>query len=186
MRLQKYIKNDDANTLLEVAIFMDDEILDEGIGEWGSKIKGVLSKAGIDVHKGKGLLQILAGAGATLGKFLWYAIRASNLNDKESREKLKEIANTEIKKEQVIDFLLKLDALTLHAITGPIHMIDALTGWHIWAKVSKTSADIITRAKEAISHLESIATKIISQDIKSKIKEYIVRLKSLLGLEKAT
>ena len=40
-----------------------------------------------------------------------------------------------LKKEDVLDFLLNLDMATLHIVSGPIHTIDAITGWHLWANV---------------------------------------------------
>ena len=96
--------------------------------------------------------------------------------DEESKIKMKEIANKEIKKQDVIDFLLRLDTLSMHLLTGPIHMIDALTGWHISPQIDKVVKDVSHRVNRAITHLEKITME-VPKNIVKKIQQYISGLR---------
>jgi DNA recombination-dependent growth factor C len=71
----------------------------------------------------------------------------------------------------------------MHFITGPIHMIDALTGWHVGANIKKDTEDVITRVKKAIGHL-SVVSKTISTDVGNKIQNYVQALKRIFNIEK--
>jgi hypothetical protein len=180
MKFKNYLNENtiDVNNIIEIAIFMEEyNQLDESIGDFGKRIKGFLSKAGLHASQsGPGLIQMLAKAGTTMTKFFWYAMKAST-GDQEAKMKVKEIANTEIKKEQVIDFILKLDTISLHMITGPIHMIEAITGWHIgvYYKVAQKTTEKINTA---IEHLKDVA-KNVSGKVKQKILQYIEGIKKL-------
>lgn len=115
--------------------------------------EGLLDKIGLSAHKGDGgLLKIVKNAGITMVKLFAAVIKGD-------KETAKAIANTEIKKEDVIDFLLKLDQATLHILTGPIHTLEAITGWHIWAKVSKHASDVahatVDSIKDATKYIKS-------------------------------
>lgn len=138
-------------------------------------ISGALSKAGLHVKKGRGLLQIIASSGIHLAKIFHAAIKASG-GDADAKVNLKELLSKKIKKEDVIDFLLKLDQLTLHVITGPIHAIEAVTGWHIAAaihKVRNTANDVVQKGKEIIAKLKDIA-----KDLEGSGKKYIEKVSS--------
>jgi hypothetical protein len=56
---------------------------------------------------------------------------------------------------------LNIDNNTLHILTAPIHAIDALTGWHIWANVKSDIMDLT---------------------VKVKIKEYIESIKRIFNI----
>lgn len=180
MRLLNYLNENqtDINNIIEIAIFMEEyNQLDEGISDFGKRIKGFLGKAGLHTsHSGPGLVQMLAKAGKTMTQFFWYAMKAST-GDAEAKKKVKELANKEIKKEQLMDFLLKVDQVSLHMLTGPIHMIEAITGWHIgvYYKVTQKATEKI---KIAIQYLEDVS-KSITGKIKQKIIQYINGIKQL-------
>jgi hypothetical protein len=177
MRLESYIqKESDMISVIELSMFMEDELLLE------SKISKFFEKLGFHVARRQGLIDILAKAGKDISQLFYYAIKAS-LGDTKAKEKVKEIANKEVTKEQIIDFLLRLDVLTLHLLTGPIHMLDALLGWHMWANVNKGVKEVTKRAKEAISNLERIAAN-SAKNVKDRLIDLINRIKNLLFGEK--
>ena len=99
--------------------------------------------------------------------------------DKVASEKVKEIANTQITKEEFIDFVLKLDILTLHLLTGPIHIIEALTGWHVGANISKKASDVVGRINRAINNIEKIISK-ASGALKITLSTIMQNLKNIL------
>lgn len=175
----------DMKTLMEIAMFMEEDVA--VINEAGFDIKGKLNSAmkmlGIHGHKtGDGVIQVALKSGKILAELLWYTIKAAT-GDEKAKAKVKELANTEITKEQVLDFLLKLDMLSLHAISGPLHMLDALTGWHIWAHVKKTVEPVAKRAKVAIENLKQLAGQLEAK-AKKQVVNYIQGLARLFGFDK--
>lgn len=172
---------EDMTILMETAYFADTEELNEAVSDAISGVKNLLSKMGIEAHQtGKGIIPTLASAGKTMAQFFYHALRAPK--NKESREKVKELAGKEITKGEIIDFLLRLDTLTLHLLTGPIHMIEALTGWHIWAKVGKKSQEVMERARKALETLKDHA-KTLAGKAKKKATNLINKLKDMLGID---
>jgi len=185
MKFQNYINNEineDTISLLELSSFIDEyPEMNESLGEWGGKLKSALDKMGLHTSKGNaGLLQIIAKASSNVSKLLWHAFMATITGKQEHKDKVIEISNKEVKKEDIVNFLIKLDMLTLHFITGPIHMIDALTGWHIGPKVLKDVGDLIDRAKKAIDNLIFVRNKSDDRTIKDKLSSYIKNIKMLL------
>lgn len=170
--------------IIELAMFIDEgDLLTEAMNfsDISKKIKTSLKKIGLHAESSEGLLQIAAKSSIVLSKFMWYAIKSSS-GDKKAKENLIELVKTnQITKEQVLDFLLKLDVLTLHFITGPIHMIDALTGWHIGANIHNSVKSMENKAKDLINSLSDIAKEAVG-NLKITLKGYIARLKVLLDL----
>jgi len=122
-----------------------EELIIEGVNDW-------LEKVGMKLHKGKGIIDYLASFTKGAGKLIMAAI-------KKDKEEVKKIASN-FKKEDVVDFLLKLDMATMHIVTGPIHFIDAVTGWDLMANIKhatesakdklKLFYDAIQKVKDSI------------------------------------
>jgi hypothetical protein len=176
----------DMTALLELSMFMEADInrLDEAFGlkDLADTAGKLLSKAGLHLHKGDGLVQQAMKGGTVLAKFVWYALKSAT-GDKEAIAKVKELANTEIKKEDVLAFLLNLDMATLHVITGPIHTIDAITGWHLWANVKEAAGASVDKASKAIENLIDVAKNALPE-IKNKLIHHMKGIISLVGLDK--
>ena len=149
--------------------------IEEGIEQ---TINKYLQKAGVKVHTRKGLIQYLISAGKGLGKLFLAALKGD-------KEEVKKIAKS-VKKEDVIDFLLKLDTVTYHLLTGPIHMIDAVTGWHIWAAIEDKikNSTFLDKLKQALQKAkELVKTAFSKEKAKEKaILDYIKRIEKQAGL----
>lgn len=175
----------DMNSLLELSMFMEQDVnrLDEAfdIAALGKSVDSLMKKAGLHVKRGEGLIQQSLRGGKVLAKFMWYAIKAAQ-GDKEAKVKVKEMANSEVKKEDVLSFLLNLDMATAHVFTGPIHFIDAVTGWHIWADVKEKAGQGFDKAKKALDNLVDVA-KSTERAIASKLNRHVHGIARLLGLE---
>ena len=141
-----------------------DDLLVEG------KLDSVLKKAGLSIHKKKGLIQYLTQAGVVMTKFFVAVLKGD-------KQTLKKLANTEIKKEEVVNFLLQLDQATLHLITGPIHMKDAITGWHI-------GADLHTDISSSVKELIKKAVSTIKDHIHKLIPNKNINTINILDIEK--
>ena len=161
--------NDDQIALVEYHFFMEnldtfnENVLNEGVKD---KVMGFLKKAklsakdlthhlGLHVGKssGSGLIQSLLASGVNISKVMIAAFKALNGNQDDKAALKAAIQNLKFSKEDLLDFLLRLDQATMHLVTGPIHMIDAVMGWHIWADVKSHAGNMITRLKDAFSNM---------------------------------
>lgn len=135
--------------------FVTEARLEEDLVVIAEGINDHLSKVGFKIHKSKGILDYIKGFTTGVGKLMFYALKGD-------AEKAKELVKS-ISKEDVLDFLYKLDLGTMHLVTGPIHMIDAWTGW-----------DLAVNLKTHIEKGEGISD-IIKKEL-AKVKEYITKL----------
>lgn len=166
--------SENASLLLELAMFADSGILYEG-----AKSDKLLKTFGLSVHKSdKGILKILAKSSKTMKDVFVLAIKAAR-GDEEAKVKLKSLLGTKITRSDIVDFILRLDQMTLHLITGPIHVIDSLTGWHIWTDYEENSKGLKSAVKKAIAELERIASN-FSSKIKAELLKYIKGIKELV------
>lgn len=104
-----------------------------------------LGKLGLKLHKSKGVLDYIKSFTTGIGKLFLYMIKGD-------QEKAKALLQS-IKKEDILDFLFKLDLGTLHLFTGPLHMIDAWTGWDLSVKMKdhvEKGEGIIAIVKQAL------------------------------------
>ena len=152
-------------TLVENAILMTlfieqapIEVLSEGIEQDLTEgVSKFLKGIGLHAHKGKGLIDYITQFTKGIGGLMYAAIRKDT-------EGMKKILKS-VKKQDVLHFLLQLDQASLHIVTGPIHFIDAVTGWHIGADLGA----LVTKATEtAQSLVKSITTAF------NKIKDSVI------------
>ena len=129
----------------------NEEVLIEGL-------KNTASSFGIKIHKSTGLIQYISKFSKGVGKLIIAAIKGN-------KEEVKRIA-TSIDSNQVLDFLLKLDLATLHLITGPIHFIDAVTGWNLTVEISQKSdkaETIVDKLKNIFKDLKNTAKQVFTK-----------------------
>lgn len=131
------------------------ESIDEQLVTIAEGINDHLNKVGFKLHKSKGILDYIKSFAGGVGKVMFHIIKGD-------LDKAKELIKS-ISKEDILDFLYKLDLGTLHLFTGPIHMIDAWTGW-----------DLAVNLKSHMEKGEGI-TDIIKKELQ-KVKEYISKL----------
>ncbi len=136
-----------------------DEMLLESEEKLEEALSDFLGKFGLKIHKGDGIIDYLMKFSKGAGKLLVSAIKGD-------KEQVKKIASS-LDKGQVIDFLLKLDMATMHLVTGPIHFIDAVTGWDLSAnlkKVAKEAGNVFDKIKTLFKDLKDTAKKVFTQN----------------------
>jgi hypothetical protein len=141
-----------------------EECLTEGLNDY-------LGKIGLKVHKAKGLIDYAKDILVGTGKLFLLIIKGDN-------DAAKELLKT-INKEDVLDFLYKLDLATLHLFTGPIHFIDAVTGWDLAVKtkeVVKKSTDLV---KELVTSLIKIKAHVVVAFSGKKKKRAVASINAL-------
>jgi len=179
-KFKQYLDNDDMVCMLEMVWFFneynEDSVNEAIVKDILGKFKTLLSKFGLKGHSsGKGLIQVLTTATKNVTTLLYYAFYVSQGNE-EYKDKIKELVK-KVKREDVMDVLFKLDALTLHAITGPIHIIDAITGWHIGPDSKSNAMNVDDRAKKVITHMKALIDNTIG-DTKKKMERFLKQLKN--------
>jgi vesicle coat complex subunit len=200
MEYTKYLKQnkgeyEDALILIEGMAFIEacmNNTINEGVVDsakgflnkigdiFKNKVEPVAKKAGLHIETKKGLLQYLSAASTGVAKLLYYAVDYYFNKNEESKKKMIELAKS-VKKEDIIDFLLKLDMLTLHLISGPIHQLDALTGTHIWANIQNKTKNVTDAAKDAIKKIESLKDH-LEGSLKAQLQKYSNALRRLFGI----
>ena len=189
MKFKEYMKHDqDVQTMLEWAIFIEDysdsDKLDEGVVDSIKSIKSkmapLLKKAGIHVSQGDGLIQYFWKTNKNIARLIYHGFRAFHYNDEESKKRIKEIMKS-VKKEDLMDVLLKLDQVTLHMLTGPLHVIDALTGTHIMPDLNRKTLPAIERAKAAIKTLEQAKNNLTGK-MKAQLQKYLNALRRIFTI----
>jgi len=118
-----------------------------------------LGKMGMKVHKGDGIISYLRQFTGGIGKLIIAAIKGD-------KEKVKKIASS-IEKAKVVDFLLKLDMVTLHLLSAPIHFIHGITGWDLEAdlkRVTKGAENVINVVKKAFVTIKNNITYLFGDD----------------------
>lgn len=153
-------------TLLEQ---MNPNDINEGVND-------ILAKFGFELEKkSPGVIEYIARFTKGVGKFVWYAIK----RDKKGIKALMK----DFSKEELVDFLYKLDLVTMHLITGPLHFIDGMTGWELIPKFKemKASAETaISKIKKAIENLKSNITNYFNPKLQPVVLDKVVDIEKLL------
>ena len=118
-----------------------------------------------------------------MSKFVWHIFRYHITGNQESKEKIVELSQAKISREQFMDFLFKMDILTLSLFTAPLKMVDALLGWSIHPVVKNKTKDVMERGKLAIKQLMDVA-KAVPEKVGKKLEVNIKRIENLLGIDR--
>jgi hypothetical protein len=138
--------------------------LQESLNDW-------LKKVGLKAHKGEGLIDYIKDFTKGTGKLIMAAIKGD-------KDEVKNIADG-ITKEKFLDFLLKLDTATLHLVTGPIHFIDAITGWHIGADIGhavKSTKNVLKSFYTALNDVKHAVCEVLNGRRQKKMLKVINQL----------
>lgn len=120
--LEYSLEQDYTDGLIKLALVLEYEDLLDDI-----EFIEDLSESFGDILGGDGLIGYITRFGSAAGKLVLAAIKGN-------KSEVKSIAS-KLDKGDVIDFFLKLDQATMHILTGPIHVIDAITGWEIMHEI---------------------------------------------------
>ena len=134
-------------------------------------IKSWLNKYGLKIHKGDGIIDYLKQFSTGAGKLILAAIKGD-------KEEVKRIANS-LEKEKVVDFLFKLDMVSLHLITGPIHVIDAITGWDLVANLKQATKKTPSIIKDILDSIKDIKNKVVKVFDKKHYSQIILNLSNI-------
>jgi hypothetical protein len=159
-------------------ILNESQISEQDIKDIKSKVDSALSASGIKVERTKGLIDYLKLWGVVMTKFVVAAIRGDT-------ETVKKIANTEITKQDFLDFILKLDMAALHTLSVPLHFIHGVTGWDVLTGVKnivkKPPTTTVDTFKDALAFIKRKASLNFEGKLAKKIINRADALENLLG-----
>jgi len=142
----------------------------------------LLKKLGLHLKTSDGLIQMLFKSGIHVAKLFWYAVKATvSKNPKAKEDFINKIKKTTVTKEQMLDFLLKLDTVTLHLVTGPIHMLDATLGWHLGANIKHSIEKIDDIIKKAIETIKK-SVKTLNKGKRAVINKHLTKIDKLVAM----
>jgi len=182
MKLDAYLKkqnHDYSKDILEIFMIMNhDDLINESID-----LNAILQKLGFSFNKEAGLIQILHGAGKHIFSLFKALIIAWYSGKEEDKQVVRDIIDsTDITKEHIVDFLFKLDEVTLHLLTGPVYLLSAITGWKIrpidpHKKITVQSIE--TKIKDAINQLSTITNE-LPKKIAKNFRSYLKGISNLV------
>lgn len=138
----------------------------------------MLKRVGFTTRQETGILQYLAGAGVGVAEMLVAALKGD-------KEGIKQVASG-VTKEKLLDFFLKLDVLTLHLLSSPIHIIDAITGWDLHSNLRNTATKgvkaVVQTFSDAIKFIkEKLTTTRVSEQDKQRIAKELADLEDAMS-----
>lgn len=173
---KQFIKEENSLEELCYLISLEDEILTEAID-----MKPLLKKMGLKAHKEKGLIDVLISSGKIMSRFFVALLKAATGNE-EAKKTVKELSRKEISRSDIMNVLIKVDLITLHAITLPLHVLDAITGWEVVPDLLHSSSESISDNKnKVISALNSLldVAKTTPKKITKKVNSFVNKLKTV-------
>jgi len=116
-------------------------------------INSELSKMGIKLHKGTGIISYLKQFTSGASKIIIAAIKGD-------KEEVKKIASS-LTKAKFIDFLIKLDMVTFGLLSTPLDFIQGITGWDLesdFKYMAQDAKEVISTVKKAFDTIKSNIT----------------------------
>lgn len=133
-----------------------------------------LKKIGLKLHKSKGILDYIKSFAKGAGKVIYYIIKGDH-------DKAKDVLKT-MTKEDFLDFLYKLDLGTLHLITGPLHFIDAWSGWDLAVNMAshmKKAEDMGSILKQAIEKVKTAVVNMFTGKQQKNLLSHVDKIQAV-------
>ena len=170
----EYIENYNSDIYLSEGVF---DKLKSKLGSIVSKIESL----GLKFEKmDKGLIGSAIQSGQSIGKAVTLLIaynKAKKNNDSESqsviKQQWKQQVGKQVNKKDLAAFLYNLDMLSMHLITGPLHMFKALTGYELEFFKHAKEGGAIDAIKNHLSSIKDKIKNIFDKKKASKIKDKI-------------
>ena len=176
MSLKNYMNESQELNEMETRMFILVNLLEQDLNSINESsaemlvesISDKLDKVGLKLHKGKGILSYVKSFTGGAGKVMLALFKGD-------AKKAKEILKT-VEKEDVLDFLYKLDLGTLHLITGPLHTIDAWTGWDLSVKMKshmQKASSVFDQLKDALRNVKQKIVTAFDKNIGAKLNKHV-------------
>ena len=165
---------EDIITILEFVMILEEGselVLSEArADDLKTLVTNVTQKLGFASSGRKNLLSLLTSISKNAALAVIYAIQ-TQANREGAKEKLQNILKTSNVKAELVDLVIRADVLTLHLISGPIHIIDAITGYEIAEKIRNKAQIGAGRIKIAVDLIQKSARALIDNKKSRRVKK---------------
>lgn len=165
---------EDIITILEFVMILEEGselVLSEArADDLKTLVANVTQKLGFASSGRKNLLSLLTSISKNAALAVIYAIQ-TQANREGAKEKLQNILKTSNVKAELVDLVIRADVLTLHLISGPIHIIDAITGYEIAEKIRNKAQIGAGRIKTAVDLIQKSARALIDNKKSRRVKK---------------
>ena len=183
---QVEVTGDEIATILEFVMILDEGnevILSEARAEDLKSLVGSVSKKlGFASSGRKNLLSLLSSISKNAALTVVYAIQAQ-AGREGAKEKLQNVLQTSNVKAELLDLVVRADVLTLHLISGPIHMIDALTGYEIADKIREKAEIGGNKVKDAVELIQKSAQSLSDNQKSRRVKKSLNTIRKVFTLK---
>ncbi|MCK5016105.1 MAG: hypothetical protein KAS32_03455 [Candidatus Peribacteraceae bacterium] len=187
MRLQNYMNDDITADVITLLAIIDEshrihdlnESFLNSVGGISKKVVSILRKGkafdddvedeGIDVMGG--LFPYLKGLGVGGSQMIFHAVNAYYNKDERSKQKVKELMGS-IDKDDLIDGINYMDAILVHLLAGPLHVIETITGWVIIDKVNQKLEPKKRKVRQIIRSIKDLKKASIGA-VKDQLDRYV-------------
>jgi hypothetical protein len=139
-----------------------------------------VGKLGLKVSGRKNLIHLIGSLSKNAALAMIHAMRAA-AGDEGSKEHLEDLLQKSNLKSEFSDLILRLDILTLHFVTGPIHIIDAIMGWDLASNIREKTLTQNTKVSAALDELSKRANK-MSKKASDRIAKGLKIVRKAFGL----
>jgi len=165
MKFKNYIEQKDYEVKIAGLLYLAENIdtlneadLNEGLNDW-------LSKIGLNIKKENGIIDYFWNFTKGTGRLILAAI-------KQDKEEIKSILKGVTEKD-CINFIMKLDLITLHIISEPLHLIEAITGWSIEPIIKDKLKSADDKLKVFFNAISTVKNSIVQLANPKKTKTYL-------------
>ncbi len=167
------------SAILSLAL-LENAIIPNDLNE--SKLDDILGEFNLQIVKAHpGVLEYLALFTKGVGKFVWYAI-------KRDKEGIINLMKT-FRKAEFMDFITKLDAMTLGLIDLPLDFVSGITGWEIVdsVKIIKNKAErIVNKMRTAIKMLKNQTAIYFIPSVQLIVQKKLDELDNMIDFHQVT
>lgn len=180
----KYSSKEIEQIVLEYAAILDCDAVMLTESSKIESVKAGLSKAvgklGLEMSGRKNLIHLIGSLSKNGAMAMIHAMRASAgvEGSKKSLEVLLQKSNL---KSEFTDLILRLDILTLHFVTGPIHIVDAIMGWDLASNIREKTLTQNTKVTAALDDLSQRAAK-MSTNAAARVTKGLKIVRKAFGL----
>ena len=175
MTLKDYQQIEEAELRITALLYLTEseylnENLNEGLKDW-------LKDFGLNLQKSPDVMDYAIRFTSGVGMLIMAALKGD-------KHQIKAISNN-YTRDEFMDFLMKLDNLTLGLVTAPLNIITAVTGWDLLDTLEKTSKNtkkVLGNIKAAIQRIKKDATKILDKQKQQVLNTHLNNIEQTMPI----
>jgi len=169
MKFTNYIQEQEVKEKMAMLLFVMENQNEQMNEELQESFGSFMKKLGLPEKTDKGLIDYFVGFTSVAGKMLLAAIKGD-------KQKIIELSS-KITRKGFVDFLVKLDKVTLGIVSAPLEMINVITGWDVEGTIVNLAAGTVNIVKNIHTSIMDLKKDISSIFDSGKAKRLNDKLK---------